>query len=394
MAVRKIKDDVFSVGANHWDRRLFDEIIPLPDGTSYNAYLIFGSKKTALIDTVDPATENQLFANLKEFKDLKINYVISNHAEQDHSGTIPKILELFPEAKVITNKKCKELLMDLLHVAEDKFIEVQDNETLSLGGKTFQFIFTTWVHWPETMSTYLIEDKILFSCDFFGSHLATSELFVNDKARVYEAAKRYYAEIMMPFRSFIKGNIQKIEKLEIEIVAPSHGPIHKEPSFIINAYKDWISDSVKNAVLIPYVSMHGSTKIAVNYLVDKLIEKNINVIPFNITTGDIGELAINAVDAATIIIATPTVLAGPHPLAAFATIFLNAIKPKTKFVGIITSYAWGGVTADWIKSHLQNLKGEFLEPVLIKGLPKDADISTLDAFVDKVVEKHRAITIL
>jgi len=199
---------------------------------------------------------------------------------------------------------------------------------------------------------------------------------------------------MMPFRSFIKGNIQKIEKLEIEIVAPSHGPIHKEPSFIIDAYKDWISDSVKNAVLIPYVSMHGSTKIAVNYLVDKLIEKNINVIPFNITTGDIGELAINAVDAATIIIATPTVLAGPHPLAAFVTIFLNAIKPKTKFFGIITSYAWGGVTADWIKSHLQNLKSEFLEPVLIKGLPKDADISTLDAFVDKVVEKHRAIAIL
>jgi flavorubredoxin len=394
MAVRKIKDDVFSVGANHWDRRLFDEIIPLPDGTSYNAYLIFGSKKTALIDTVDPATENQLFANLKEFKDLKINYVISNHAEQDHSGTIPKILDLFPEAKVITNKKCKELLMDLLHVAEDRFTEVQDNETLSLGGKTLQFIFTPWVHWPETMSTYLIEGKILFSCDFFGSHLATSELFVNDKARVYETAKRYYAEIMMPFKSFIKGNIQKIEKLEIEIIAPSHGPIHKEPSFIIDAYKDWISDSVKNAVLIPYVSMHGSTKIAVNYLVDKLIEKNINVIPFNITTGDIGELAINAVDTATIIIATPTVLAGPHPLAAFVTIFLNAIKPKTKFFGIITSYAWGGVTADWIKSHLQNLKSEFLEPVLIKGLPKDADISTLDAFVDKVVEKHRAIAIL
>ncbi|MCX6088699.1 MAG: FprA family A-type flavoprotein, partial [Caldiserica bacterium] len=147
-------------------------------------------------------------------------------------------------------------------------------------------------------------------------------------------------------------------------------------------------------VLIPYVSMHGSTKIAVNYLVDKLIEKNINVIPFNITTGDIGELAINAVDAATIIIATPTVLAGPHPLAAFATIFLNAIKPKTKFIGIIASYAWGGVTADWIKSHLQNLKGEFLEPVLIKGLPKDADMSTLDAFVGKVVEKHRELAIL
>lgn len=394
MAVRKIKDNIFSVGANHWDRKLFDEIIPLPDGTSYNAYLILGSKKTALIDTVDPATENQLFENLKEFKDLKIDYVVSNHAEQDHSGTIPKILGLFPSAKVVTNKKCKELLMDLLHIAEDKFIEVQDNETLSLGDKTFQFIFTPWVHWPETMSTYLIEDKILFSCDFFGSHLATSELFVEDKPRVYEAAKRYYAEIMMPFRNFIKGNIQKLEKIDIEMIAPSHGPIYKEPSFIIDAYRDWVSEVVKNEVLIPYVSMHGSTKLIVDHLIDKFTEKGIKVQPFNMTEMDIGELAINAVDAATIIIATPTVLTGPHPLAAFTTIFLNAIKPKTKFVGIITSFEWGGITADWIKSHLQNLKGEFLAPILIKGLPKNSDISTLDSLADEIVEKHKTLGIL
>jgi len=394
MAIRKIKEDIYSVGAIHWDRRLFDEIIPLPDGTSYNAYLIFGSEKTVLIDTVDPATENQLFENLKKFNDLKIDYVISNHAEQDHSGTIPKILKLFPDAKVVTNAKCKEFLIDLLHIEQERFIDIGDNETLSLGNKTLKFIFTPWVHWPETMSTYLVEDKILFSCDFFGSHLATSELFVNDKAKVYEAAKRYYAEIMMPFRNFIKGNTQKIEKLEIDIIAPSHGPIHKEPSFIIDAYKDWISENVKNQVLIPYVSMHGSTEIAVDYLVDKLIEKGITVIPFNITTGDIGELAINAVDAATIIIATPTVLAGPHPLAAFVTIFLNAIKPKTKFFGIITSYEWGGLTADWIKQHTTNLKSEFIDPVAIKGLPKSQNFASINALAEKIIEKHKALAII
>jgi flavorubredoxin len=394
MAVRKIKENIYSVGAKHWDRKLFDEIIPLPDGTSYNSYLILGSEKTVLIDTVDPVTEDQLFKNLKKFKDLKIDFIVSNHAEQDHSGTIPKILELFPDSKVVTNKQCKNLLIKFLHINEERFIEVEDNTTLSLGNKTLKFILTPWVHWPDTMSTYIVEDKILFSCDFFGSHLATSELYAVDKPRVYETAKRYYAEIMMPFRNFIKNNLKKLEEIEIEIIAPSHGPIHNEPSFIIDAYKDWISDDVKNEVLIPYVSMHGSTKMIVDYLVDGLIEKGIKVTPFNINGGDIGELAINTVDAATIIIATPTVLTGPHPLAAFATIFLNAIKPKTKFIGITGSYGWGGLTQNWIEQHLTNLKGEFLKSTIILGLPDEKSLELLDELIEKIEEKHKSIGIL
>ena len=131
----------------------------------------------------------------------RIDYVVAHHAEQDHSGSIPDVLLLYPDAKVVTNAKCKAMLMDLLHIDEDKFITIEDGQTLSLGDKTLQFVFIPWVHWPETMGTYLAEDKILFPCDFFGSHLATSSLFVEDEPMVYEGAKRYYAEIMMPFRS-------------------------------------------------------------------------------------------------------------------------------------------------------------------------------------------------
>ncbi|MFA5252817.1 MAG: FprA family A-type flavoprotein, partial [Phycisphaerae bacterium] len=174
--MRQLRPNIYAVGAIDWDRRLFDELIPLPDGTSYNSYLIKGSEKTALLDTVDPAKTDVLIENLVKSGTGKIDYVVAHHAEQDHSGSIPDVLMLYPDAKVVTNPKCKGMLIDLLQISEDKFITVDDGQTLSLGDKTLQFIYIPWVHWPETMGTYLKEDKIFFSCDFFGSHLATSSL--------------------------------------------------------------------------------------------------------------------------------------------------------------------------------------------------------------------------
>ncbi len=389
MAVRQIKLGVYSVGSIDWDRRLFDELIPLPDGTSYNVYLIKGNEKTALIDTVDPRKENELFDNLKEIGVNKIDYVIANHAEQDHSGTIPKILKAFPNAKAVTNAKCKGMLIDLLLIPDDKFIVVNDADTLSLGNKTLQFIMAPWVHWPETMLTYLQEDNILFPCDFFGSHLATSDLYATDEARVYEAAKRYYAEIMMPFRNSISKHMEKLKQFEFEMIAPSHGPIHNRPNFILNAYEDWISDDVKNEVLIPYVSMHGSTDKMVQFLVDALIKRGITVIPFNLTKTDIGQLAKALVDAATIVIASPTVLVGPHPAAVYATYLANALRPKTKFASIIGSYGWGGKMVDTITGMLGNLKVELISPVIVKGYPREKDFALLEKLADEILVKHK-----
>ena len=189
MATREVKSGVYSVGAIDWDREFFDELIPLPDGTSYNAYIIKGTEKTALIDTVDPTKGEDLIKNLKDPGVEKLDYIISNHAEQDHSGTIPKMLDLYPEARVVTNEKCKDFLKNLLLIPNERFIVINDGNTLSLGNKTLKFTFTPWVHWPETMVTFLMEDKILFSCDFFGSHLATSSLFAEEREKLLESAK-------------------------------------------------------------------------------------------------------------------------------------------------------------------------------------------------------------
>ncbi|KPJ66135.1 MAG: metallo-beta-lactamase [Coxiella sp. DG_40] len=391
--MRQIKANVYAVGAIDWDRRLFDELIPLPDGTSYNAYLIKGSSKTALLDTVDPTKTEVLIDNLLKAGTSKIDYVVAHHAEQDHSGSIPDVLTLYPDAKVVTNPKCRGMLIDLLNISEDKFIKIDDGQTLSLGHKTLHFIYIPWVHWPETLGTYIQEDKIFFPCDFFGSHLATSSLFVDDEPLVYEAAKRYYAEIMMPFRAHIKKNLEKIKALEIEMIASSHGPVYDRPQFIINAYKDWVSDHVKNEVVLPYISMHDSTRKMVEYFVDALIEKGITVKQFNLAVTDIGKLAISLVDAATIVLGSPTVLTAAHPKVAYAAILTNALKPKTKFASIIGSYGWGGKMVEQIAQLISNLKVEILEPVIAKGYPKDDDFTALEKLADKILKKHNELEI-
>ncbi len=392
--MRQLKADILAVGAVDWDVRLFDRLIPLPDGTSYNSYLIKGSEKTALLDTVDPAKTGVLIGNLSKAGAGKLDYVIAHHAEQDHSGSLPDILKLYPDARVVTNPKCKAMLIDILDLQEDKFITVEDGETLSLGDKTLQFIYLPWVHWPETMATYLKEDKILFSCDFLGAHLATSNLFVDDEATVYESAKRYYAEIMMPFRRQINNNLEKLESLEIEIIAPSHGPVYNRPEFIIDAYKDWASDAVKNEVVVPYVSMHGSTAKMVSFFVDALIERGIMVRQFELSTVDVGKLAIALVDAATIVIGSPTVLIGPHPCAAYAAFLANALRPKTKFASIIGSFGWGGKMVEQLTAMLGNLKVGILEPVLAKGEPKEDDFGKLDKLADEILAKHKELGIV
>lgn len=391
---RQLKPNIYSVGTIDWDRRLFDELIPLPDGTSYNAYLIKGGEKTMLIDTVDPPMTDVLIKNLSRLGIEHIDYIVANHAEQDHSGSLPQMLDLYPDAQVVCTPKCKDLLMALLLIPENKFLTIEDGKTLSLGETTLEFIYAPWVHWPETMVTYLREEKILFSCDFFASHLATSNLFVTDEGRVYEAAKRFYAEIMMPFRAIIRKNLETIKNLEIEMIVPSHGPAYDKPTFILEAYRDWTSDDVKNEVVIPYISMHDSTRKMVGYFVEALIERGITVKQFNLTQTDIGQLAMSLVDAATVVIGSPTVLVGPHPNVVYAVFLANALRPKTKFASIIGSYGWGGKMVEQIAGMIPNLKAEILDPVVVKGFPKEEDFKALDGLADEILKKHKELNIV
>jgi flavorubredoxin len=388
MKPREIVPNVHLIGAVDWDRRLFDALIPLPHGTSYNAYFVQGSEKSALLDTVDPVHWRTLSLQLDELPTP--DYLVIHHVEQDHSGSTPMLLERFPELTIICNEKARGMLIDHLHVDDARFQVVADGESISLGDKTLTFLSTPWVHWPETMSTWLDEDKILFSCDFFGSHYATSDVFA-DKHEVYDGAKRYYAEIMMPFGAQVLKNIEKVTQYPIAFIGPSHGPVYDDPGFIIEAYRDWAGGEPQNIVCLPYVTMHDSTRLMVDHLTAALTDRGVAVERFDLTTLDAGELASSLVHAGTIVLGACTVLTGPHPLAANAAFLANALRPRAKYATVIGSYGWAGKTVETLVGMMPKLKVELLDPVMVKGMPREADYAALDALADTITEKHKGL---
>ena len=387
MKAREIRPGIWWMGAIDWERRVFDELIPLPEGTSYNAYLVRGSDKTALIDTVDPASWEALRSQLADVEHL--DYLIVQHVEQDHSGSVPYVLEKYPDVQIVSSPKAAPMIADHLEVPEDRVMTVEDGDTLSLGRWTLEFIHAPWVHWPETMLTYLREEEILFTCDLFGSHLATDALLSGDGAHVCSPAKRYYAEIMMPFASLIKGHLAKLEPYAISLIAPSHGPLHDQPDWILDAYRHWVNDPPKNLVLVPYNSMHGSTSRMVHHLIEALNQRGVGVRPFHMSKTDLGEYAIHLVDAATVVFATPTVLVGPHPSIVFAAYLTAALRPKLKHAAVIGSYGWAGKAAERTQELCGTLKAEWLEPVFTKGLPTEETFAALDRLADSIASLHR-----
>lgn len=383
----KIAKDVYCIALRDWDRELFDALIPLPDGTSYNSYIVLGKNKTALIDTADPSKLENFKKALANFK--SVDYVVCNHAEQDHSGLLGWVLEKYPAARVVANSKCRDFLKDHLHVPDNKFSVVKDGDELDLGGKTLKFIFTPWVHWPETMCTYLKEGQILFSCDFFGSHLATGDVYSEEK-KIYGPLKRYFAKIMLPFSENVKKNLEKVDAYPLTLIAPGHGPAHKDINLVLDLYEDWTVNSPKDKVLIAYVSMHGSTRILAERLEEALHKMNITVEVVNMETADIGKFAGELVDSATVVMGVPTVLAGPHPKAAYIAYLVNMLRPPARYLGIIGSYGWGGKTLDILAALTSNVKAEVFKPVMVRGLPKESDLKEIDNLAGQIKSRHES----
>jgi flavorubredoxin len=198
----------------------------------------------------------------------------------------------------------------------------------------------------------------------------------------------------MPFRKIIQRNLAKVEAHALDLIAPSHGPIYDRPALITDAYHDWVSETPKNAVVLPYISMHGSTRKMVEYLVSALTERGVTVYQFDLAVTDIGKLAIALVDAATIVIGTPTVHVGVHPNVFYATYLANALRPKLKFASVIGSYGWGSKAVEQIAGLIPNLSVEVLDPVLCRGYPRESDFQALDALAATIAQKHGELGLL
>ncbi len=390
--MKLIKDGVYYCGVEDFGRKIFDQLIPLPHGTTYNSYYIEGDKKRALIDTSYSKTIKEFIENLNG-KGEFIDYVIANHAEGDHSEALVKVLQLNPNAKVITNKKCMDLLIDQYAIPENKFQIINDGDEISLGNKTLRFHLAPWVHWPDTMFTHLVEDNILFTCDFLGAHITYNQgqFYAQETQEYLLSAKRYYAEIMMPFRPHCRKYLDKIKEINPSMICPSHGGVYKNPDFILNAYYEWTAETPKNKVVIPYVSMYQNTQRMVDRLTEKLKEEGIEAHKFDLISDDIGDLAVELVDAATVVFGASMVLAMPHPYAFFGVYLTNALRPNVKFMSIIGSYGWGGNLIGKIEENTNLLQVEKLDYITVKGRAKQEDLERIDALAHTIAQKHKEI---
>lgn len=394
MRFQEIKNNIFYCGLNDCDRTIFDELIPLEHGTSYNSYLVKGSEKTAVIDTMYPPKTQEYLENLDKNGVENVDYIVANHGEQDHSGSIPALLGKYPNAVVLTNPKVAENIKCMLNVPEEKIRVISDGEEVSLGDKTLKFIFAPGVHWPDTMFTLLKEDNVLCTCDFLGAHYTFDDVFAVESKELELSAKRYYAEIMMPFRTMSKKYTAMVKDMNVDMILPSHGPVHKRPDYILDLYTDWTSDIPKNLVVLPYVSMYHSTEEMIDYLSTKLNEKGIETFKFDIVGDDLGDLAMTLVDAATIVMGTSMVVAGPHPASVNVAYLASVLRPKAKFASLVGSYGWGGKLFDLIAQLLAPLKLDLVEPLQVKGKPKEEDFKKLDEMAESILEKHKSIGLL
>jgi flavorubredoxin len=349
-------------------------LIPLPKGTTYNAYLIIGTSKKALIDTVNPGFEKELEEKISKITDpADIDYVVMNHAEPDHAGSIPHIMSINSKAKLVTTAKGAKMAQTFYKVLEERIKIVKDGETIDLGGKTLRFVEAPMLHWPETMFTYLQEDRILFPCDFLGSHMAKG--FYDDEAEdLLSYAQKYFGEIMMPFSIMGQKAMDKIKGLEIRIIAPSHGPIHRHPEQILKAYDQWVKGETRQKAIVVYVTMWSSTEKMIRTMVDTLSSEGIEVSLHNLIVADIGDIAKDLVDSRAIVLGTPTVLAGAHPLAVYATYLVKALKPPAKFAVVLSSYGWGGGAIKHFQEVLGPTKMEIVGAMEINGSPTGKDV--------------------
>lgn len=393
-----ISEDIQYVGVQHPDRKMFDCLMPTSHGTSYNSYFVRGKDKCALIDTVEEDFFDEYITKLKDLGSDSIDYIVILHTEQDHSGSVHKLLTYFPSARLVATSNVVKLMKTHHHIAEDRFQTVEEGDVLDLGGRTLTFMKIPFAHWPDNTMVYVKENGVLFSSDLFGSHYSFKRVFATDSYEIKAAALAYFAEIMMPFAPQVRKYTEKVVELKPRMIASAHGPVWNDPCLIINKYLSWTSDAVSKTVVIPYVSMHNSTSIMVDRLMCRLAGRGISVICRNL--GDYpdslavesGHVMADLATAAAVVFGIPTVLGGPHPAAAYCAMLANALRPKTKFIGMIGSYGWGTKVSETFDALTAGFKkAERLAPILVEGLPTEEDLEKVDEFAEQLADKIMAL---
>ncbi|MFB3896587.1 MAG: FprA family A-type flavoprotein [bacterium] len=363
-----VAKDIFWVGALNPDLRWFDVVMHTPHGTTYNAYLILG-EKIALVEQVHARFTDVLIDNIRQLIDpAKIDYLIVNHTEMDHTGALVKVLDLAPNAQVVSTKVAATFLKKIVN-REFRSIAVGDGDTLSLGNKTLQFISVPYWHWPDTMFTYLVEDKTLFPCDGFAAHYCDERLF-NDLVPDYtEDFKYYYDSIMRPFRPKIAEGVEKIKDLDINLIGTSHGPIVRtDPRKYIQLYTDWaksVPAAGKKNIVIFYVSAYGNTKKMAEEIAATINDSNIATAKLiDAKTAAVDDVRSDLESANGIIFGSPTFTGDALKPVWDIISLLGTVSAKGKPVAAFGSYGWSGEAVSLLEERLKGMKMKVAIPGL------------------------------
>jgi flavorubredoxin len=353
----KLSEAVEWVGFIDWSVRDFHGY-RTERGSTYNAYLV-KARHNALIDTVKEPYARQLLENVQASVPLeRVDYIVCNHAEPDHAGSLAKVVAACPNAEVVCNRKCAEALGLHFDTSIWRFKIVSDGETLNLGGRTLQFFDTPMVHWPESMATYVVEDQILFSMDAFGQHYAGPWRFDDEAPMdvVMVEAKVYYANIVMPYGKQVAATIAKLGALPLKIIAPSHGVIwHGYIPQILAAYKEWMVCQAKPKVVILYASMWNSTRVMAQAIAAGAMESNADVMLMDADTVHDTEVVTEVLDCACLAVGSPTLNQGIMPRMAAALTYLRGLRPIGKTSFAFGSYGWAPRGMDELKRYLEEM---------------------------------------
>ncbi len=374
----KIKENIYWVGGIDWDLRNFHGYLT-QRGSTYNAFLIIDEKIT-LVDTVKYYLVDEMLERISDIVDpSKIDYIVSNHVEMDHSGGLTRMMEVAPNAKIVTSPKGEQGLR--LHYKKDWNFQVMDSgDTLNTGKLSLSFILTPMVHWPDNMVTYCPEEKILFSNDAFGQHIATSERFDDEYAIdiISEEAKKYYANIVLPYSVQVQKALEAVAGMPIDIIAPSHGIIWRSHiDRIINDYKIWSSNKTEKKALIIYDTMWKSTQMVAQAIQKGFEEKGIFTRMLNLQSNHISDIMTEVLTAEYICIGSPTLNKNMLPtVAAFITYF-KGLAPKGRKGLAFGSYGWAPHGIKQVQEALESCHFEMLDQVKVNYVPDKTELDEI-----------------
>jgi flavorubredoxin len=394
METVSLANNVHWVGAKDPGLAVFDIVIPTEYGTTYNSYLVRGTDKTALIDCVKRPFAEELFRNISRVLPPEtLDYVVINHSEPDHSGALVDLLERNPEVTVYLSRSAKMFIDNIVN-REYSFKTVEDGEELPLGGKTLRFLNTPYLHWPDTILTYLVEDRILFPCDFLGSHYSSPEFF-NDEVPDPEATRKafefYYSTIMRPYKEHVLKACEKLKGLPIAMIAPSHGPIlRKDPQSYISWYEDRasvLSRVKEKKVTIAYVSAYGNTAAMAAKVAEGVESTGVTAKLINCVEVPTDQIIDEFETSAGFLIGTPTLNANvPDPILHMIA-NLVVLNVKGKPASVFGSYGWSGEAIKTVQDILASMRLKIaIEPIRVRMTPSEADLAACVDFGRKFAE--------